>query len=195
MLFRSVAFTDLGEYSHIGGSMWTPSSGPVPSNNANNLYQTIISSYSEARDIDQVASSLGSFLSGSVDYEKISNARKLNSSEYTLNNTLGYVSLNTALTSDEVLAIAFEYTYAGKTYQVGEFASDIADSDKTLFVKLLKSNSNAPGTGTWHLMMKNIYWLGGGSLQKNKFRLNIYYSSDNTGSKITYLPEIGRAHV
>lgn len=184
-----VAFTDLGEYSHIGGSMWTPSSGPVPSNNANNLYQTIISSYSEARDIDQVASSLGFFLSGSVDYEKISNARKLNSSEYTLNNTLGYVSLNTALTSDEVLAIAFEYTYAGKTYQVGEFASDIADSDKTLFVKLLKSNSNAPGTGTWHLMMKNIYWLGGGSLQKNKFRLNIYYSSDNTGSKITYLPE------
>lgn len=184
-----IAFTDLGEYDHISNPMWTPSSGPVPNNNANNLYQTIIDSYPEIRDVDRVAGSLGSFLSGSVDYEKISNARKLNSSEYSLNRALGYISLNKALTSDEVLAVALEYTYAGKTYQVGEFASDIADSEKSLFVKLLKSNSNSPGTGTWNLMMKNIYWLGGGPLQKNKFKLNIYYSNDNIGSKTTYIPE------
>ena len=113
----------------------------------------------------------------------------MTSEDYTINSTLGYISLRSALTSDEVLAVAYEYTYNGRTYQVGEFSSDITDSGKALYVKLLKSNSNTPGTGTWDLMMKNIYSLGSGSLSKKEFKLDVYYASDNTGSRLTYLPE------
>lgn len=186
-----VAFTDLGESSHISNPMWDSTGGPQPSNNANNLYQAANSTYKDIRDIDKVASVLGSVLSGSSDYEKIANARKLANTEYTLNSALGYISLKTTLASDEVLAVAFEYTYGGKTYQVGEFSSDNQDATQSLILKLLKSNSNSPGSGTWDLMMKNVYSLGTGSLSRNKFKLNIYYESDSTGSNLTYLPEAG----
>ena len=184
-----VAFTDLGETSHISNNIWSAQGGPAPANAANNLYSRIVNDYPAARDIDQVAVTLGSFLEGSTDYEKISNARKLNSSDYTLNSELGYISLKTALASDEVLAVAFEYTYGGNSYQVGEFSSDKTDAGETLFVKLLKSNSNSPGSGTWDLMMKNIYSITNGNIQSAQFKLGIYYSSDSTGSRLTYIPE------
>ena len=184
-----VAFTDLGETGHISNSIWNAQGGPAPSNGANDLYSSIINGYPNARDIDQVATSLGTFLEGSTDYEKISNARKLSSSDYTLNSELGYISLKSALASDEVLAVAFEYTYGGQSYQVGEFSSDKTDAKETLFVKLLKSNSNSPGSGTWDLMMKNIYSIAQGNIQSAQFRLDIYYNSDSTGSRLTYIPE------
>ena len=184
-----VAFTDLGETSHISNKIWNAKGGPAPANAANDLYNRIVSDYPAARDIDQVAVTLGSFLDGSSDYEKISNARKLSASDFTLNSELGYISLKNALSSDEVLAVAFEYTYGGQSYQVGEFSSDKTDSKETLFVKLLKSNSNSPGSGTWDLMMKNIYSITQGYIQSEQFKLGIYYSSDSTGSRLTYIPE------
>jgi cell surface protein SprA len=58
-------------------------------------------------------------LEGGTDYEKMSSARLLNSSEYTLNTALGYLSLKTSLQTDQVLAVAFRYTYGGMEYQVG----------------------------------------------------------------------------
>ena len=186
-----VAFTDLGETSHISNGIWNAQGGPAPANGANDLYNRIINDYPAARDIDQVATSLGSFLEGSTDYEKISNARKLGTSDYILNSELGYISLKSALASDEVLAVAFEYTYGGNSYQVGEFSSDKTDAKETLFVKLLKSNSNSPGSGTWDLMMKNIYTITQGNIQSAQFKLGIYYNSDSTGSRLTYIPEAG----
>lgn len=184
-----VAFTDLGETNHISNGIWNALAGPAPSNGANDLYNRISSDYPAARDIDQVAVTLGSFLEGSTDYEKLSNARKLSSSDYTLNSQLGYISLKNALSSDEVLAVAFEYTYGGNSYQVGEFSSDKTDASQSLYVKLLKSNSNSPGSGTWDLMMKNIYSITNGNIQSAQFKLGVYYDSDSTGSRLSYLPE------
>ena len=186
-----VAFTDLGESNHISNKTWTAQGGPAPANAANDLYRRITNDYPGARDIDQVATTLGTFLEGSTDYEKISNARKLTTSDYTLNSELGYISLKNALSSDEVLAVAFEYTYGGNSYQVGEFSSDRTDAADALYVKLLKSNSNSPGSGTWDLMMKNIYSITQGNIQSALFKLGIYYDSDSTGSRLTYIPEPG----
>ena len=186
-----VAFTDLGESRHLSNPIWKVSGGPAPANSANDLYSRICNDYPQSRDIDQVAVTLGQFLTGSTDYEKISSARKLTTSDYTLNSELGYISLKNALTSDEVLAVAFEYTYGGNSYQVGEFSSDKTDASQTLYVKLLKSNANSPGSGTWDLMMKNIYSITQGSIQSAQFKLGIYYDSDSTGSRISYLPEPG----
>ena len=186
-----VAFTDLGETRHISNSTWNALGGPAPANAANDLYSRMVNDYPDARDIDRVATTLGAFLEGSTDFEKVSNARKLSTSDYTLNSELGYISLKNALSSDEVLAVAFEYTYGGQSYQVGEFSSDKTDAGQTLFVKLLKSNSNSPGSGTWDLMMKNIYSISQGNIQNAQFKLGIYYSSDSTGSRLTYIPEPG----
>ena len=184
-----IAFTDLGETSRISNSMWTATGERMPSNTANSLYYQMANNYNAIRDIDQVGAVLGDMLTGSADYEKVANARLLSTSEYTLNKSLGYVSLKSTLKSDEVLAVAFEYTYGGKTYQVGEFSTDKKEGNDALYVKLLKSNSSSPSNATWDLMMKNIYYLGATSITSKDFKLNIEYESDSTGTNLTYLPE------
>ena len=122
-----IALTDLGENQSVSNSIWTTTAMAVPSNNANTEYGAMVSTYSAARDINQtttVLEGIPNFIAGN-DYEKLESARLLNSSEYEVNTALGYISLKTNLTTDQVLAVAYEYTYGGVTYQVGEFASDV----------------------------------------------------------------------
>ena len=102
---------------------------------------------------------------------------------------LGYISLNTALNTDEVLAIAYEYTLNGQVYKVGEFSTDGVTAPQTLILKLLKGTTLSPKYPTWNLMMKNIYSLGSGRLESGNFQLNILYEDDKTGNSINYLPE------
>ena len=183
-----VALTDLGEASKISNPMWT-ATGLVPSNSANNEYQAMTTQYVAARDIDQAAATLeGAGLVGGADFEKLESARLLSSSEYTVNTALGYVSLKTGIQTDQVLAVAYEYTSGGVTYQVGEFASDITDTKQALFVKSLKNTSCNPQQGNWDLMMKNVYYLAS-NIEKEKFRLDVKYQSDTTGVYLSYIPE------
>jgi cell surface protein SprA len=58
-------------------------------------------------------------------YAKLTYARKLTETEYTLHPQLGYISLNYPLDNDQVLAVAYQYSYNGQQYQVGEFSSDV----------------------------------------------------------------------
>jgi len=183
-----VALTDLGETSKISNPMWT-ATGQVPSNSANTEYQAMTTQYVAARDIDQAAATLeGAGLVGGADFEKLESARLLNSSEYSVNTALGYVSLKTGIQTDQVLAVAYEYTSGGVTYQVGEFASDITDTKQALFVKALKNTSCNPQQGNWDLMMKNVYYLAS-NIEKEKFRLDVKYQSDTTGVYLSYIPE------
>ena len=183
-----VALTDLGEASKISNPMWT-ATGQVPSNSANTEYQAMTTQYVAARDIDQAAATLeGGGLVGGADFEKLESARLLSSSEYSVNTALGYVSLKTGIQTDQVLAVAYEYTSGGVTYQVGEFASDITDTKQALFVKALKNTSCNPQQGNWDLMMKNVYYLAS-NIEKEKFRLDVKYQSDTTGVYLSYIPE------
>ena len=185
-----IALTDLGENAKISNPLWAPMGQNVPSNNANSEYSSMVNQYAAARDIDQTSTVLDgiSGFVGGVDYEKLESARLLNSSEYTVNSALGYISLKTTIQTDQVLAVAYEYTYGGVTYQVGEFASDITDVNQALFVKSLKNTSNNPQQGNWDLMMKNVYYLAS-SVEKDKFRLDVKFQSDTTGVYLTYIPE------
>lgn len=137
--------------------MWTAGADLPPSNNSNTLYATLTGQLSGARDITQTTSILDGYgLTGGVDYEKLETARLLNSTEYILNSSLGYVSLKSTLQTDQVLAVAFEYTYQGTRYQVGEFSTDLKDNSSALFVKALKNTANTPQMGNWDLMMKTF---------------------------------------
>ena len=186
-----VAFTDLGENSRLSNNIWVLSGQSVPSNHANSLYPTLITQIDSAqRNIDQITTALEALpqMKGGTDYEKLAAARLLTPSEYTVNTALGTISLKTGLQTDQVLAVAFEYTYGGQTFQVGEFAADRTNINQTLFVKALKNTSNNPTQGNWDLMMKNVYYLAS-SVQKEKFRMDIKYQSDTAGVYLTYLPE------
>ena len=185
-----VALTDLGENTKVSNPYWTLSGLPVPSNAANDEYATLVTTYADARDIDQTNTVLAGIpnFEGGVDYEKLSSARLLTSSEYTLNKSLGYISLKTGLQTDQVLAVAYEFTANGQTFQVGEFASDNTQTGQALFVKDLKNTSNNPRQGNWDLMMKNVYYLAS-TVEKTKFRLDIKYQSDTAGVYLTYIPD------
>ena len=192
-----VAFMDLAEssshiFNNIPSFQQKPGANPNPDNDVNNLYDELLSSYSDVRDVDKVTDAFSplypDFQIGR-DFEKIENARKLGVNEYTVNKQLGFVSLNIALNTDEVLAVAYEYTLNGKVYKVGEFSTDGINAPEALVLKLIKGTTLSPKLPTWDLMMKNIYSLGAGRLERKDFELNVLYQDDETGNSINYLPE------
>jgi len=192
-----IAFLDLGESDSIHAKgTWSGTSG-YPSNKVNNLYSSVIG-MSDIRDVDKANTAMSSAypsLIGGEDYEKLESARMLNSTEYTVNAQLGFISLKTRINDDEVLAVAYEYTAGGQTYQVGEFSTDGIDAPRTLVVKLLKGTSLSPSLPNWHLMMKNVYALGATQVQSDNFKLNITYQSDSSGVYINNLPEASLSNV
>ena len=196
-----IAFQDLGEhnphiYNDIPPFQQTPGmpypENIFPHNNANGLYYEMANTYNDVRYTQRITSVLSQFAPGFIggqDFEKVEQARKLNPSEFTVNERLGYISLNTSLNTDEVLAVAYSYTSGGRVFQVGEFSTDGIDAPQTLILKLLKGTNLSPTLPTWDLMMKNIYNLDAYQLTPEEFTLNIVYQNDSTGTYINYLPE------
>ena len=175
-----IAIPALGEVSNGNGN---------PNRNADGIYSQL-QGVPEVRNIDQVADYLeGKGMTGGVDYEKVANARQLTPSEYTVNSSLGYISLKASLQTDQVLGIAYEYTYGGQTYKVGEFASENTDASQTLLVKSLKNTSSNPQQHNWPLMMKNVYYLGS-TVEKDKFKLDVKFQSDSAGVYLNYIPNV-----
>ncbi len=165
-------------------------------NSINNLYSTV-SGISSVRTFSTISSAMkrvnskysGSYsLSEGKDYVKVENARLLSSSEYTINEDLGYISLSSALRNSEVLAVAYTYSYKGKTKSVGELSS-AQDSPNTLIVKLLKGTSFTPKLANWDLMMKNVYSIGAYQVSSDDFKLHILYNNPTTGTATNVLNE------
>jgi len=201
-----VAFMDLAETDVIDNNHWTVTNPGIkyPANKANSLYNEI-TAIPGIRDIQKTNSKLSDRYSalpnsfnGGEDYEKIESARKLDASEYTISSTLGIISLRTTLNPDEVLGVAYEYTYGGQVYQVGEFSTDpVTDTqgdvkNPALVLKLLKGTSQSTKLKSWDLMMKNVYSLGALQIQPDKFIMNITYRNDSIGTDLRYLTEGNR---
>ena len=190
-----LAFQDLGEPQPYRPDFFKPSNGQAD-NNANALYTQVIQAPG-SRGIGTVVSTMQSLgLKGRIDFEKTF-ARKLNSSEFSFNPQLGFISVNTQLQPDDVIGVAYEYTNNGKVYQVGEFAQNLppdSTNPKVLFLKMLKSTSPDPTVPLWDLMMKNVYALGASGVSKEDFVLNIFYQDPGGGEK-RYLPEVPKAGI
>ncbi|MGB5691922.1 MAG: cell surface protein SprA [Flavobacteriaceae bacterium] len=133
-----------------------------------------------------------------LDYAILENARKLEEGrDYRLDSQLGYISLNQRLSNDEVLGVAYQFTFNGQVYQVGEFANGGIDAttvspgveleinNNTLILKLLKSNITNVDDPIWDLMMKNIYSTGAFQLSQEDFKFNILYSDPTPRNYIT----------
>jgi len=194
---RSVAsFMDLGEHMPYR-TQFLDGSGPVlPDNRSNQLYRNLSDPQARGQSTVNTFLSQRLNLTQGADYQ-ITTSRQLTPSEFTFNPQLGYISLNTQLNPNDVLGVAYRYTYRGQVYQVGEFAEDLppdTTNSRVLFLKMLKSNSNTPTLPIWQLMMKNIYSLGGIGVTKDNFVLNVMYQ-DPGGSEKRYLPEGPRAGV
>jgi cell surface protein SprA len=121
-------------------------------------------------------------------WQKVDQARRLNAGEYSLNKELGFISLNSALNNDEVLAVAYNITIGDTTFQVGEFSTDSENSKQTLILKLLKGTTLSPNYPTWDLMMKNVYNIGAYDLSGDDFEFHVVYKNDSTTTLLTTLP-------
>ncbi len=195
-----VAFMDLGELpgNTFNNTLVGPAQGAtagVPNNNANSLYNTMYTTYQTARTVSQVTSTLAPLANppinfiNSQDYEPLELATRLNENEYRIHPQLGYISLNRELQPHEVLAVAYQYTYAGQVYQVGEFSTDGVSGEQALYVKMLKSTVTNPKLPMWDLMMKNVYNIGAYQLSREDFRLDVIYDNVESGTRTNYITE------
>ena len=185
-----VAFTDLGEGQVFNNPQIAASSTNVnPTSNAANGLNAYLFTGSEqlVRDVDLINNALkgspfGELVNGS-DYEKVNNARKLSEGEYYLNKELGYISLARKLQSDEALAVAYEYTFNGQNYEVGELTEDVQNisANQAIFLKLLRPARVDIKSTTWDLMMKNIYNLNANQITPEGFDLKVLFRDDQSG--------------
>lgn len=194
-----LAFLDLGESQAdmYNTNLFSDNADfSYPDNDNNTLYQQMLAEGTDLRNINQVnsifnATSYPDFL-GSQDYEKLERARLLSPTEYTFHPQLGFISLNSVIGPDEVLAVAFQYTIGNELYQVGEFSSNGPSAPSSLYVKLLKNLSFSPLLPNWDLMMKNIYSLGAYNVSSTEFYLDVVFENTRDNGTITnYIPEDG----
>src|SRR5690606_12047163 len=132
-----IGLMDLGE----GNRVYNPNvQGRVPgspnTNEANDLFE-YVSGLNRSADIDAQLANKG--LANGTDYEKINGARRLAPTEYTFHPQLGYITLTRKLQNDEALAVAYEYTYNGRVFKVGELSEDYSNlkDSEVIFLKLL----------------------------------------------------------
>ncbi|MFD2935746.1 T9SS outer membrane translocon Sov/SprA [Spirosoma flavum] len=188
-----VGFQDLGEgnpYSQTNPNLPPFSrNNRTPSDNAtNSLYNKLTANTANPlRQVDRTNDILtGTYqLAKGTDYDLLRGAKRLTDREYKLQPDLGYISLVTPLRNDEILAVAYEYTYQGRRYKVGELTEDYQSrkDDEVLVLKLLKSATlrNNLQLPMWNLMMKNIYSLNTAQITRQGFQLRIIYKDDLTG--------------
>jgi len=185
----------------------------LPTNSANNVYNKILD-LDGVEDVDKVSRVLKTELAleQSRDFE-IFRGRKLAPSDYTYHPKLGFISLNSRLRPNQVLAVAYNYYYTDKCdtlFQVGQIsASSIQFGDQTIppgvdpdsvnvespklhFVKLLKPINQNTTSPLWDLMMKNVYPLRSNQLNPQDFEFDIFYENDLVDAALLkYIPEPG----
>lgn len=163
----------------------------LPANENNLLYPTLLSAISQDSSIrfsDKVVSRLKNDfnLQQIRDFEKV-RGRLLSSTEYSYNEQLGFLSINLNVQPDQVVGVALEYTYNGTPYKIGEFSSEISNTDtlnqNVLFVKMLKSTTANVRYPIWDLMMKNVYSIGSVNVDPQEFRFDIFYEDPGKGQK------------
>lgn len=107
--------------------------------------------------------------------------------DYVINQTFGYISLDSRLGANQALAVSFSYIDpAGNVVRVG----DINTGDgRRMFLKLLRPSYLTTSSSAWVLTMRNIYNLNATNLNPDNFDAEIVFDGANTAQ--TNLPGLG----
>ena len=99
--------------------------------------------------------------------------------DYTVDGQLGWLSLTSSLTEDEVLAVAYQYrTTRNELVTVGDYlqpAQGSAEIGPRTVLKLLRGPEPIPEDPLWDLTLRNVYRIGGRSLNPNTFDLDLTF--------------------
>ena len=120
--------------------------------------------------------------------------------DYTLDNRLGYLSLNQRLRSNEAIAVAFRYRAGGQTERIGDFSSEAGgssggqDADRLVLKLLQPSNITQPtenrNPAAWYLQLRNIYGLSGSGFTADNFDFDIEHAPSGQSSTSSTVSEI-----
>lgn len=202
-----IAFADIGEHpdyisTNLPVPLMTdrPDLAITPQKNPNNLNNDIFLDMIENEQVmnytgaNAAIAAMNMGFQQGIHYERVGNARMLNPSEYSYNSRLGFISLRQALNNAEVLAVSYEYTLNGQTYQVGTLSQDGFTAPSALVLKMLKASitqvklDNGDRAPLWDLMMKNVYSIGAFGISRENFRLDVWYNDPSTGVDLNYIP-------
>ncbi|HEX8385200.1 MAG TPA: cell surface protein SprA, partial [Rubricoccaceae bacterium] len=100
--------------------------------------------------------------------------------DYTVDPQLGWLSLTTALSENDYLAVSYQYrlddgTPSGRLVTVGDFGEGTRDINQRNVLKLLRADLPTPAAPLWDLTMRNVYRIGGRSLNPTAFTLRVTY--------------------
>ena len=98
--------------------------------------------------------------------------------DYTVDGQLGWLSLTSALTEREVLAVAYQYEGPTGRVTVGDYLRPAQNAEQTgprTILKLLRAPDPTPESPLWDLTLRNVYRIGGRSLNANTFDLDLTY--------------------
>ncbi len=176
-----IGFMDLGEANPFRERF--NGTGVAARNGANNLFEQVRTLDRTPAQITQTLESGAFNLENGTDYSFLRSARRLGNNEFTFHPQLGYISLQQPLRNDEILAVAYEYTFNGQVFKVGEMTEDYQsrDANAVIFMKLLSPPTIRTDLPLWDLMMKNVYSLQATQLRPENFQLQVIYRDDITG--------------
>ncbi len=185
---RIAAFMDLGETNPENVNkdefLIAGQQGNRPTDNEANSLWSSLQAFPKGYDafVNAIAS-INPMLTRTVDYEAVNVSRKLETTEFTFNQRLGYISLQRQLQNDEMLAVSYEFSFNGERHVVGELSETygVRPDDQVAILKLLRPSKVNIDVPTWDLMMKNIYNLPGNQITQEGFQLRIIYRDDRTG--------------
>jgi len=106
--------------------------------------------------------------------------------DYQLDQTLGIISLRSALQDRQVLAVSFEYTdpVTGQRALIG----DLDQAGGRLILKMIRQPQVISTDRTWDLTLRNTYSLDNSNLTLEGFDMNLLYTGGNNPT--TNLPNV-----
>ncbi|MFU8811887.1 MAG: cell surface protein SprA [Balneolaceae bacterium] len=115
--------------------------------------------------------------------------------DYTVNQVSGYISLRRALSSREVLAVAFNYRNAGgEIVNVGEINPG---GGERIYLKMLRPRNVSTENKLFPLTMRNIYSLGSSNITRDNLEIDLNFTEGNIsqnrlpGRSTTLLQDLG----
>lgn len=183
----------------------------MPSNESNNIFTDFLSEDDVDDDAKVVRYLKREGFRQSIDFAKTEAKMLQEGQEYTVNRELGFISLGINVQPYDIIGVAYTYSYNGKIYKVGQLSKDKAanslssnpdllgggisvgvdttqvdstvNDQNVLFVKMLKSTTPNIDKPIWNLMMKNIYNIGAYQMDREDFRLDIFYEDPGKGQR------------
>lgn len=184
---RAAAFVDLGVVENVDGTFELPN----PAND------TIDDALLESNRGNTSASAESFNVSGNDFYNGYFRPLQ-EGADYTINKTLGYITLNRNLNAGAYLAVSFvRQGVPGEGIDNLEVGDTSPQTSGLTYLKLIRPSNPTPDLRSWPLTMRNVYSLGVSNVTQDGLTVDLKYTVGNVddtnlpGRNPTLLQDLG----